>query len=312
MLAPMQSLITPKIVVVAVAVASTVPSLALSACASAAPPTAPATAPAATPAAPANLVKDVVKDVVDAKAMDIIKRGTKVATALESIDLVTTTKFEGVPAEEMPAGADGTYHVLLQWPYKDVLSLPRMRVEVMKQGGVSACFTHDGSKALLVDPAAKTFREATREWPAIAPFALTALPSWIITERQRGASAAAGGSSVQLGPVVLAATVTGTETIDGVECDVVRAVHNLDVYADDTGGGKPGIVDAKRMVVVVAYARTDGLPRRISQVEEGTNTSRIVTSFTQVKVGPKLDAATFSTVPPAGFAKQTVAKPATE
>jgi len=308
MLAPLQSMITPKIVVVAVAVVSSVPALALSACASAAPPTPPVTAPAAKPTAPANLAKDVV----DAKAMDIVKRGTKVAAGLESIDLVTTTKFEGVPAEEMPAGAGGTYHVVLQWPHKDVLSLPRMRVETIKQGGVSACFTHDGSKALFVDPAAKTFREATREWPAIAPFALTALPSWIITERQRGASAAASGSSVQLGPVVLAATITGTETIDGVECDVVRAVHNLDVYADDTGGGKPGIVDAKRMVVVVAYARVDGLPRRISQVEEGTNTSRIVTEFTQVKAAPKLDAATFSTVPPAGFAKQAVAKPAAE
>ena len=252
--------------------------------------------------APAKPEKGRVSDAIDPKAEAIVLRAMQLIMDLRTISMVTKTRAEGDAAVNLPPGFGEPHEVTLEYPYKDALSLPRMRVSPVSSAGV-VVFTHSGTEALVVDNGAKIYRKGRSDWPKIAPFVLTALPAWLVSERQMAITAKKQAPDAPLKPDMSMASMLGTETLDGTECDVVKMVRYLDVYAEDTGQGKPGIVDAKRMVFEIAFARTDGFPRRVIRYEEGTASSgRVTTEFTKVRVNPTLDASTFSATTPEGYA----------
>lgn len=245
--------------------------------------------------------KGRVSDAIDPKAGSILKRAMQVIVDLRTISMVTQTRAEGDAAANLPAGFGAPHEVTLEYRYNDALSLPRMRVSPVSSAGV-VVFTHSGTEALIVDNGAKIYRKARSDWPKLAPFVVPALPAWLVSERQMVITARKKSPEAPLMPEMSAASMLGTETVDGTECDLVKMVRYLDVYSDDTGQGQPGIVDAKRVVFEIAFARTDGFPRRIVRYEEGTSsTGRTTTDFSKVKVNPTLDGATFSANPPEGY-----------
>ena len=241
-----------------------------------------------------------VADVVEPKALEIITRGTTVAGALKTISLVSSGQIEGGDPASVPVGYGAPHEVALQYVHTDAYSLPRMRISPVSSGGV-VVFTHNGSRGLLVDTGAKVYREARSDWPTVAPFAWSAIPAWLTNERQLAIAAGKTSNQIELRPVIVAAKLAGTETIDGVECDVVQMVKSRDVYADDAGDGKPGIVDVQRMYVEVAYARIDGFPRRVVQQVDAEGSPKVTASFAKVVVNGAVDAAMFSATPPEGY-----------
>jgi hypothetical protein len=253
----------------------------------------------------------VVADVVDPAAYAIVQRAMKVAAELRTIELVTSAKLEGGDLTNIPAGYGAPHEVTLEYRFKDAISLPKMRISPVSSNGV-VVFTHNGSGGLVVDMNAKVYRAAKTGWTTLAPFALGALPGWITTERQLAASQGKKSSEVELRPVLIAASILRAETVDGVECDVVRIVKSRDLFADDVGGGKPGVVDVQRIVQEVAYARADGFPRRIIQTLDGApeGGQRSTIEFSRVKVNPTLDPLTFDIAPPAGFRELSATNPA--
>ena len=239
-------------------------------------------------------------DVIEPKALEIITRGTTVAGSLKTISLVASGEMEGGDPASVPAGYGAPHEVTLQYVHTDAYSLPRMRISPVSSGGV-VVFTHNGSRGLLVDTGAKVYREARSDWPTVAPFAWSAIPAWLTNERQLVIAAGRTSTQIELRPVIVAAKVTGTETIDGVECDIVQMVKSRDVYADDAGNGIPGIIDVQRMFVEVAYARLDGFPRRVVQQVDAEGSAKVTARFAKVVVNGAVDAAMFSVTPPAGF-----------
>lgn len=251
--------------------------------------------------APAKPEKGRVSDAIDPKAEAIVLRAMQLIMDLRTISMVTKTRAEGDAAVNLPPGFGDPHEVALEYPYKDALSLPRMRVSPVSSAGV-VVFTHSGTEALVVDNGAKIYRKGRSDWPKLAPFVITALPAWLVSERQMAITAKKKAPDAPLKPDMSMASMLGAETLDGTECDVVKMVRYLDIYSDDTGQGQPGIVDAKRVVFEIAFARTDGFPRRVVRYEEGTSSNgRVTTEFTKVKVNPTLDASTFSATTPEGY-----------
>ena len=256
--------------------------------------------PAGAPADPQTIRVD---DSIDPKAYAIVQRGFQLAGTIKTVEMVTETKLEGVDPATLPPGFGTPHEVALDFFRRDALSLPRMRVSPVSSGG-AVVFTNNGTEALIVDNGEKIFRRSKSDWAKMAPFALPALPAWLVSERQAAISAGKKSSEIELRPVMVAARVIGTETIDGTECDVVRVVKNLDLQADDAGHGKPGIVDAMRVIYEIAYARIDGFPRRIVKFDEvpTPKSSRSTTLYSKVRVNPALDPQVFSATPPSDYA----------
>lgn len=260
--------------------------------------------------APAKPAPVRVGDSIDPKAETIVKRGMRLVADLRTISMITQTRYEGDAATNLPPGFGAPHEVALEYVFKDALSLPRMRISPVSSNGV-VVFTHNGTEALVVDSGAKIYRKGRSDWPKVAPFAVSALPAWLVAERQVAVSALKKAPDAELRPEMSAASILRVETLDGTECDVVRIVKYLDVYSDDTGQGQPGIVDAKRVVTEIAYARKDGFPRRILRYEEGTgSTGRTTTEYSKVQVNTPLDAALFSATPPEGYTLAPPAPPA--
>lgn len=262
------------------------------------------------PDAPARPGGLAVADVIDPAAYAIAQRAMKVAAELRTIQLVTSARLEGGDLTNIPAGYGTPHEVTLEYRNKDAISLPRMRISPVSSNGV-VVFTHDGAAGLVVDTNAKVFRYSKTGWTTLAPFALGALPSWITIERQLAASQGKKSSEIELRPVLVAASILRVETVDGVECDVVRSVKTRDLFADDVGGGKPGVIDVQRIVQEIAYARADGFPRRIVQFVEGApeGSQRSTIEYSRVKVNPALDAGTFDVKPPEGYSNLATATP---
>jgi hypothetical protein len=241
-----------------------------------------------------------VADSVDPRSFDIVTRAMKLAASIKSLSLVTSVRFEGEAPADLPAGFGEPNEVSLEYLGKDAVSLPRLRVSPVSSGGV-VVFTYNGAEALVVDNGAKVFRSAKAGWYKIAPFALPALPQWLVAERQAAIAAGKKSSEIELRPVLVSAVPMGVEKVDGTECDVIRIVKNLDAYSDDAGHGKPGVVDARRVVLEIAYARADGFPRRVVQYGEDAPKNRAITEYSKVKVNPAFDISHFSATPPAGY-----------
>ena len=260
--------------------------------------------------APAKPAPIRVGDSIDPKAETIVKRGMRVVADLRSVSMVTQTRYEGDAATNLPPGFGAPHEVALEYIFKDAVSLPRMRISPVSSNGV-VVFTHNGTEGLVVDNGAKVYRKGRSDWPKVAPFAVSALPAWVVAERQGAVSQLKKSPDAELRPDMSAARIIGVETLDGTECEVVRIEKYLDVYADDTGQGQPGIVDSKRVITEVAYARQDGFPRRIVRYEEGSaSTGRTTTEYTKVRVNPPLDPALFSATPPEGYTLAPPAPPA--
>lgn len=258
-------------------------------------------------------------DVIDPAAKAILDRAEKASMDLRVLEMVTEYRAKMLDGSQPPVGSVvPPAKVLVQYNRRDAFSMPRMRVEPAdaSSGGMVVIFDGDGSAVL--DLERKLWFPTRTGFAEEAQPALLSLPAWIVDRRSKGLIKARNGGKVRPGGnELVAARVLGTEVLDGEECDLVTSAIAFRLFEDgEESQINPGPPKYARMFETVAFARKDGLPRRIHTVAEvpglgpNGNEERTVL-YTNVKVDAPLPDVAFGLAKPEGFSDGTAAKPAT-
>lgn len=254
-------------------------------------------------------------DTIDTKAKAIHDRGLDSVKKLKGLELVSDLKVEGIDPAMLPPGITGPSRVVLDFKSEGgPAPFGRFVIESMKSGKPESRFAFDGTNSIAVDDAQKAYMVGGKQWFEVLGQRAAVLPQWFLENRM---DMAALGASPDEMPKLVGLTVVGEETIDGTPCDVVRAVRSMKLDGMEGEDGKPMPAREMRITETIAFARADGLPRRVASVTEvpgeeamaGMSTS---TTFTGVKADPTLDDKTFSTAGPAGYKKMEPAAAAEE
>jgi thiol-disulfide isomerase/thioredoxin len=253
-----------------------------------------------TPAAPKAAPAATGGDQVDEKAKAIYDRSVDAAKKLKSVSYVCEFDGKGNPMDPA-AQLKGATRVELEFGPGEDKPFNLARIETGKDSQ-QRIYTYDGTKAVLVDSPAKNYVESTDSWVAIIAPLMPALPDWILMHRLMPAEQMSMLKLVSL-------TSKGEETIDGTPCDLLEVVREVDTQMDSEspGGAK------MRMTEKIAIARSDSMPRRLSQHMKmmGPQTmemDRPAATYTEVKVDPKLDPANFAAKIPQSYAKKELPK----
>ena len=241
---------------------------------------------------------------IDAKAKEIYDRAHAETRKLSSIQFDGRIKFgdgdlaaeEGMPAE---LKAKSRFQIRFNWTGGDAAKHV-VRAQYL-DGELEGIVTlMNAGKMMQVNAKAKTYTEAVEMGGSMLGIAFAGCPDWY-----RGdVGPAKMGEPLQLEPA-------GTVTIDDLECDLVKVVREIEIGV--VGGGEdPAETTMQRIPLaeVLAFARADGLPRRVSLgvpmgegEPGGANPSGPVVTISALKVNPKLDDAQFAFTPPEGYAK---------
>ncbi|MCX5640737.1 MAG: TlpA disulfide reductase family protein [Planctomycetota bacterium] len=250
-------------------------------------------------------------DVIDAKAKAIHDRGVETVKKLKGIEMVAEMKVQGIDPAMLPPGLDGKSHVVLDFKNDSGGPAPfgRFVLESMKDGKTQMRFAFDGKGAVMIDEAKKCYTVSDAQWFQLLGQRAAALPQWYIENRM---DMAAMGGSPDDQPKLVAATIVGEETLDGTPCDVIKVVRSMKLEGGEDDEGKPVPAKEMRISETIAFARTDGLPRRVASAteipgEEAMSGMNTTATFNGVKADPTLDDKTFATAAPAGYKKQEAA-----
>ena len=262
---------------------------------------------------------------IDEKAKAIYDKGVAAARALKSIDVVTQMKFEGegIDPSMLPPGFGAKSRVRMKFTegeggammFAGSITIERLDgdkiVERFVAGKVDG--KADGKDdAILVMPEAKTYAKSETVTDLMGVAAM-AIPQWILEQRAAGTPNRAQGGMVMPDSKLLSAEMVGPETIDDLECDVVKTVRELDMSSVIGGGEVPeGMPSTLKLAETVAFARADGLPRRISVMpvmeEMGGGDGMAVMAgptlfWTALTANGDIADEVFSTAVPEGFTK---------
>jgi len=250
-------------------------------------------------------------DVIDAKAKAINDRGIETVKKLKGVEMVAEMKVESVDPSMLPPGLDGKSRVVLDFKNDGAGPAPfgRFVLESMKDGKPQTRFAFDGKGAVMIDMAQKSYTVSDAQWFQLLGQRAAALPQWYIENRMDMAAMGRGPEDM---PAMVAATIVGEETVDGTPCDVVKIVRSMKLDGMEDDDGKPMETKEMRITETIAFARADGLPRRVASAteipgEEAMSGMNTLATFSGVKADPTMDEKTFSTAAPADFKKQDMA-----
>ncbi|MEY3027741.1 MAG: hypothetical protein RLZZ238_2638 [Planctomycetota bacterium] len=244
---------------------------------------------------------------IDPAAKKIYDAGTDAIRKLKGISFTSTLKLEMKdPADEamLPPGFGGKvrYSVRFAEGGKSGLGFDTIRADMLDGDNAGNYAVLAPEASISVNPKEKQYTEGGDMPFMIAGEAMQAFPSWF--GEQRGV---ADGSMKPSEPRVL--EIAGTASIEGVECDVIRAVRDLTI---ELGEGMP-----KQTIILnetIAFGRADGMLRQIridpdfGDEEMGPVPSPIYT-IGDLKADPEFAAELFSTKAPEGFAKRELEMP---
>ncbi|MFZ9879787.1 MAG: TlpA family protein disulfide reductase [Phycisphaerales bacterium] len=264
-------------------------------------------------------------DVVDEKAKAVYDRAVAAAKALKGLELVSTTTIKGDPAAlaGLPANFGKPHRVSIMLHQRGASSGGKMRIDQLEGSTPVRTLVDvresDGNESILIDHAAKTFVRGESIFEVGMDF-FGELPIWIFDARAEGPDAVVEPGMPMSGPSKLvAAKLFGSEKIDGEECDVIGLVREvpidtrgmIDMDGDAEGGGAQNAADEAEMAqilrvkVLLAIARADALPRRMSMMPEMPGMPEDfeppLTEYTAMKVNPEFPVDLFSTTAPEGF-----------
>ncbi|HAQ67112.1 MAG TPA: hypothetical protein DCR70_05115 [Phycisphaerales bacterium] len=250
-------------------------------------------------------------DVIDAKAKAINDRGIETVKKLKGVEMVAEMKVEGVDPSMLPPGLDGKSRVVLDFKNDGTGPAPfgRFVLESMKDGKAQTRFAFDGKGAVMIDMPTKSYAVSDAQWFQLLGQRAAALPQWYIENRMDMAAMGRGPEDM---PAMVAATIIGEETVDGTVCDVVKVVRSMKLEGMEDDDGKPMEAKEMRITETIAFARADGLPRRVASAteipgEEAMSGMNTLATFSGVKADPMMDEKTFATAAPADFKKQDMA-----
>lgn len=257
-----------------------------------------------------------VGDAIDPAAAAILDRASAVLLAMRSFEATTETKGKAF-VEEVPPGTDvGPARVTLRFRSQDGVAMPHMRVDTLgagREAEPTRMGAFDGKASISIDVPARQYN-AARGFGALTLAEFSALPRWAIETRTKAALKAAKREGGVVMSKRVAARVVGTELVDGEECDVVATTLVLDAFMSDPSSASDSMNERKpvRMIETIAFARKDGLPRRIVTASENPGEGpygavELTTTYSQVRFDASIDDAVFAPKPPEGF---VLARPA--
>ncbi len=279
---------------------------------------------AADPAAHPTIV-----ETIDAKAKAILDTAVAKARSLKSLAVDVQMKLErpdGTAADDglamMPPEFGSRYRTKMEFaekPNLEAMQLGRVRVERFASdaqanelgvaaGAIAEVLTSDGTSTTFVQLGKKKYATGAASGE-LAQAAFVGLPQWFIEQRLAAATAGADGAPKSK---LLAASILGTTTIDAAECDLVKLVREIDLGS--LAELPDGVSSTLSIVETIAFAKSDGLPRKVTSVPQmpglpdGEMLVTPTTYYTAITLNPTFPESTFMMGAPEGFTKVEAAE----
>ena len=225
-------------------------------------------------------------DTIDAKAKAIHDKGIDTVKKVKALGAVSEMKVAGVDPAMLPPDLGDKTRIQLDFNGAGpMVPFGRMSVERMAGDKAADRFATDGKTALMVSEDKKSYMEGGMELMGMMGPRLAML-EWLMQNRMD--PAAMGMPDDQM-PKLVSCTLVGEEKLDGVDCDVVRAVRTVKLEGMEDDEGKPMPAKEMRMTETIAFARTDALPRRIVTANEIPGEDMAGMSLTITLTGVKAD-----------------------
>jgi thiol-disulfide isomerase/thioredoxin len=259
--------------------------------------------PLMTKVAPAPAA-NAAPDVVDAKAKAIHEKGIEAVKKAKSLEAVSEMKVAGVDPAMLPPDLGDKTRIMIDFNGAGpMMPFGRLSVAKMADGKPTDRMATDGKTALMVDEAKKSYMQGGPELMGMMGPRLAML-EWLMQNRMDPAAMHMPEDQV---PKMVSCTFVGEEKLDGVDCDVVRAVRSMKLEGMEDDEGKPMPAKEMRMTETIAFARTDALPRRIvSSTEipgEDMAGMSLTLTLSGVKADGPMDEKAFATAAPEGYKK---------
>jgi thiol-disulfide isomerase/thioredoxin len=270
-----------------------------------------------------------IVETIDAKAKAILDTAVAKARSLKSLAVDVQMKLErpdGTAAEDglamMPPEFGSRYRTKMEFaekPNLEAMQLGRVRVERFASdaqanelgvaaGAIAEVLTSDGTATTFVQLGKKKYATGAASGE-LAQAAFVGLPQWFIEQRLAAATAGADGAPKSK---LLAASILGTTTIDAAECDLVKLVREIDLGS--LAELPDGVSSTLSIVETIAFAKSDGLPRKVTSVPQmpglpdGEMLVTPTTYYTAITLNPTFPESTFMMGAPEGFTKVEAAE----
>ena len=245
-------------------------------------------------------------DAIEPAAQAILDRHDKVAMGMQSLQLTTEQLTRSFGTEGSVAKrTQEPCKVALEFPVRDGMTMPHMAITVMISDKPSSGLAYDGRGGILLDHETKR-AAASNGFPVQGHAYLVSLPQWTMDRRSRGLMASKQ-TGTQINANIVAGKVVGVEKIDGEECDLVTFAVSVPKMAEmpDPATDKPQATYF-RVFETVAFARKDGLPRRLVAVSEvpgegPLGDQELTILYRNVQVNEPIPAGTFQVRVPEGY-----------
>ena len=247
-------------------------------------------------------------DTIDPKAKSIYDASIAAAKKVTSFDAVAEVKMTLPAGKTSPVNLEKPAHLVMAFDNANDNSF-KFRIETLKDGKPTRVITNDDKTTVVVDLATKEYMDLGNTIDPIFTEVFQTFPQWIMEQMR-------SSDEDENSPKLVSITLDPEETIDGTPCDVVRIARKMNLILMEggpAGEANPDPQPSIRMVTTIAIARTDSMPRRLTETmskDDGTlvGPPPTTTLYSKVKVNAPIDSTLFTQKIPEGFAKAAIPK----
>ena len=240
-------------------------------------------------------------DTIDPKAKAIYDASVAAAKKVTSFDGVTQMKMEIPQGEQLPPGFGEPARFVMVFDAKDGNGVAGFRLENLKDGKPTRIITNKEDSTAVTDLTAKTFLDLGKNMNPVMEDVIQHFPRWIMEQKM--------GGEEEDAPKPVSFTLEPEETVDGTPCDVVRVVRQMTLEPQPDGDAEEGeklVSKTVRFTEIIAFARSDNMPRRLTEsnnMAEMGGPPPSTTTYSNVKINSTIDPALFTQKMPEGFTK---------
>ena len=245
-------------------------------------------------------------DTIDPKAKSIYEASIAAAKKVTSFDAVAEVKMTLPAGKTSPVNLEKSTNLVMAFDTANDNSF-KFRIEALKDSKPTRVITNDDKTTVVVDLATKEYMDLGNTIDPIFTEVFQTFPRWIMDQKS-------SRDEGDYAPQPSSITLDPEETLDGTPCDVVRIVRKMTLMDEGPEENEnPTPQQSIRMVTTIAIARTDSMPRRLTETmskDDGTlvGPPPTTTLYSKVKVNAPIDSTLFTQKIPEGFAKAAIPK----
>ena len=245
-------------------------------------------------------------DTIDPKAKAIYDASVAAAKKVTSFDGVTQMKMEIPQGEQLPPGFGEPARFIMVFDANDGNGVAGFRLENLKDGKPTRVITNKEDSTAVTDLSAKTFLDLGKNMNPVMEDVIQHFPRWIMEQKM--------GGEEEDAPKPVSFTLELEETVDGTPCDVVRVVRQMTLEPQPDGDAEEGeklVSKTVRFTEIIAFARSDNMPRRLTEsnnMAEMGGPPPSTTTYSNVKINSTIDPVIFTQKMPEGFTKAVAPK----